>query len=116
MSADNDKVEKRIKIFTLVSLLAACLGFVSGLIPLALTALLKVQFSEGDGFAMAFFVMVPLFLIASVLGFFAFFYGMKNPLWRGGRIAVLVMSIGLLTLYSPLLFQAVIGLLPFSKG
>ena len=110
MSAQNDKVEKRIKVFTLVSLLAACFAVMVGAVPMVLAGLLKLQISESQGYALAFFGVFPLMLVSTVLGILALLYHARNPLWRGGRIAIFVLSLLTLGLMTPTLVQVIAAL------
>ncbi|MEN9752104.1 MAG: hypothetical protein RLZZ600_1151 [Actinomycetota bacterium] len=116
MSAQNDKVEKRTKIFTLVSALAACLAIMAGAGLTALSGLLNLQVSESTGYALFILLYLPLVLITSVFGILALLYNVRNPLWRGGRIAVFALAvIAVCLVIAPLLFQMLVHSLPLPK-
>ena len=94
-----EKVSRRIKIHTLIFAVSAGIAVASYLLQTLVLAPLGIGNTEQFGLGLFVLTQLPFAFIAGVMGFVAFFYGMKNPTWRAGRIVALVLSVILLVVF-----------------
>lgn len=88
-----EKVTKKIKILTLVCAAAAAIALLSFALQYLVLAPLGIGNTESFGLGLFLLTQFPFALIAGVMGFVAFFYGLRNPTWRIARSFGLVLGI-----------------------
>ena len=108
---DTARVNKRIKVHTLVFAISAGITVLSYLLQTLVFAPLGIGNTEAFGLGMFLLTQLPFAFIAGVMGFVAFFYGLKNPTWRAGRIVALVVSLLLLVVF---VLPVVLGMILYS--
>ena len=110
-----EQLVRRIKLHTLLALLGAVIATASFAGQYVISVAFGVELSEGVAIGIVLFTQLPFALLCGVMGIVAFFYGMKNPTWRGGRIATLVLSIVLLLFFvMPLVMGMLLSFIPIT--
>ena len=89
---NDEQLVRRIKVHTLIGVIAAAIATGSAMLEYFVLIPLGVMTTESAGIGMFLFTQLPLAVIAIVMGFVAFFYGRRNTTWRGLRIVVLLVS------------------------
>lgn len=113
VEVSDEKRVRRIKIHSWIAIVAGSIAVLSMALQYLVFLPLGIGQTESFGLGMYILTQGPFALIAAVMGFVAFFYGLKNPTWRGGRIALLTVGVLLFIEFdAPLLLGLIVSVAP----
>lgn len=113
MTVIESQLVRRIKVHSWIAIAAGSIAVLSMALQYLVFLPLGIGQTESFGLGMYILTQAPFALIAAVMGFVAFFYGLKNPTWRGGRIALLIVGILLFIEFdAPILLGLIISVAP----
>ena len=111
---NEEKLVKRIKVHTLIAMIAGGIAVISAMLQYFILMPFGIVTTESAGLGIFLFTQFPFAVIAGVMGFVAFFYGMRNSTWRAGRVIMLVVAVMIIVVFVlPLLSGLIMsGLVP----